>query len=161
MTKTKREVMDFQAEIRGDLDGHDESKEWEDFQLGNYDALDDILNSPTHYSMDNLKETIMKFMGYLRGREWYEGEGPYPPGWRFWDEHFGGRFDSSWVWKCPECDGHRIEIRGHNTWIANQNQYGKVLDIGERKQLIVNLRCLRCGHEQHISDDIDLEGWKA
>jgi len=159
MAKTQQEVEAFLTNLQYELDGHDEGKEWEDFQLGNYDAVDDILTpTRTPYTFDNLKETIMKYMGYLRAMEWYEGEGPHPPGWKFWDERFGARYNPHKDWVCPKCGSTHIEIRGHNLWRATQEN-GHVEDHEFPEQLVVNLMCLKCDHAQHISNGDDAEMW--
>lgn len=113
--KTPKEVQEFLDELEAEFDCHTESLEWENEQLGNMDALQDILNpDQTPYTFLNLRETIMKYMGYLRAMEWFYGEGPYPPAWKFWEyevpegesvwlDHFPKEGPGGHFYECPVC----------------------------------------------------------
>lgn len=155
--RTRDEVRAYRDELDAEIEGHTESKEWEDGKMGQWDALTDILENHDPYNLDHLKETILRYLGYLRVVEWYFERVP----WRFWDEWVGRRYNKYWVWKCPECGSHHIEIRGHNLWTADQNDQGEVNDRswGDLVQMIVAFYCHECGHQENVTDDTCLDTW--
>lgn len=155
--RTKDEVTKYRDDLERELDCHTESKEWEDGKMGQWDALTDLLENRDPYNMDHLKETILNYLGYLRVIEWYFKKVP----WRFWDEWVGARYNKHWIWRCPECGSRLIIIRGHNLWMADQDEKGHVNDRswGDLVQMIVAFRCNECGHEQNVTSEECLDTW--
>lgn len=158
--KTKDEVEAFLAELTADLDGHDESKEWEDEHLGNMDALYDILDPERYpYTLQNLKETIVKYMGYLRAIEWYEGDGPHPPGWKFWEDPLPRFWRPKYVtWECPKCHTRNVTENGETDYTVRH-------DLGQENDQdhdgacwVVRLTCDECDNVA-LADNDNLAAW--
>lgn len=68
--KTQDEIKAYLDELEVEFDYHDETLD-EPTHIGREDALKDTLDPDrAPYGMDDMKETIKSYMGYLRSLEW-------------------------------------------------------------------------------------------
>lgn len=158
--KTTEEVKAFLARLEVEFDGHTESLDWENEQLGNIDALRDILDPDrTPYTFLDLRESIIKYMGYLRAMEWFHGDGPHPPAWKFWEDPLPRFWRPRYVtWECPECHTRNVTEHGETDYTMRQDQGQENWPDSDGACRVTRLTCDECDN-MALAEDDNLATW--